>query len=59
MIDQAHMHDAAGSAGAMYQHHDHAMKELPAGRAAVIIVVTFAVLLAALWLTSFAIPVRF
>lgn len=59
MMDHAQMHHAAGSAGAMYQHHDHAMNELPAGRAAVIIAVTFAVLLAAVWLTSFVVPVRF
>jgi hypothetical protein len=50
---------AAGSAGAMYQHHDHAMNELPAGRAAVIMAITFAVLLGVVWLTSFVVPVRF
>lgn len=59
MMDHAHMHYAAGSVGAMYRPHDHAMNELPAGRAAIIIAVTFAVLLAAVWLTSFVVPVRF
>ncbi|WP_024507920.1 DUF4396 domain-containing protein [Bradyrhizobium sp. ARR65] len=59
MMDNTHMHYAAGSAGAMYQHHDHAMNELPAGRAAVIIAITFAVLLGVVWLTSFVVPVRF
>jgi hypothetical protein len=35
------------------------MTELPSGRAAAIIVGTFAILLVAVWLTNLVVPVRF
>jgi hypothetical protein len=35
------------------------MNELPTGRAAAIIMGTFAILLAAVWLTNLVVPVRF
>lgn len=57
MMDHAQMSGTVGTVGTAQA--EHVMTELPTGRALAIIAATFAILLAALWLTNFAVPVRF
>jgi endonuclease/exonuclease/phosphatase (EEP) superfamily protein YafD len=59
MMDHAQMQHATSAIDTAPAKSDHAMTELPSGRAAAIIVGTFAILLVAVWLTNLVVPVRF
>jgi hypothetical protein len=59
MMDHDQMQHATSAVDTATPKSDHTMTELPSGRAAAIIVGTFAILLVAVWLTNFVVPVRF
>lgn len=59
LMGHAQMQHATSSVNTKSRDSNHVMNELPTGRALAIIAATFAVLLAAVWLTNLVVPVRF
>jgi hypothetical protein len=59
MMGSGQMQHGEGSVDTMQDPTDHTMNELPLSRAVAMIVATAAILVVAVWLTSFVVPVRF